>query len=199
MAAAKPLPDSLEVRPFASSKAFEQWLDRHHGSSAGLWLKLAKKDAGIASVTYAEAVEVALCWGWIDGQKRPFDEAWWLQRFTPRKARSPWSEINRGKVADLIAAGRMRPSGQAEIDAAKADGRWERAYAPQSKAEVPEDLARALAANPKAKAHFEKLTGANRYAVIVRLVMVKKADTRTRKVAEFTAKLAEGWLPYPGK
>ena len=162
------------------------------GGGIGAWLRFAKKGAGVASLTKAEAIDAALCHGWIDGQLDKYDAESWLIRFTPRKARSKWSEVNRTRAEELIAAGRMRQRGLAEVDRAKADGRWAAAYAPASSARVPEDLAQALAANPKAAAFFATLTGANRYAVLYRIGAVKRAETRARKIAAFVAMLERG-------
>ena len=162
------------------------------GFAPGAWLRFAKKGAAIASLTKTEAIDTALCHGWIDGQLDKYDAESWLIRFTPRKARSKWSEVNRTRAEELIAAGRMRQRGLAEVDRAKADGRWAAAYAPASSARVPEDLAQALAANPKAAAFFATLTGANRYAVLYRIGAVKRAETRARKIAGFVAMLERG-------
>src|SRR4030095_12311556 len=156
--------------------AWEKWLEANHVKSAGIWMQIAKKARGLASVTYQEALDVALCYGWIDGQKRPYDERTWLQRFTPRGPRSVWSKINTGKVQVLIDAGRMQPAGLAAIEAAKANGRWESAYQPGSTPDVPPDLAAALAAKPNAKAFFETLRGRKRYAIIYRVTTAKKPE-----------------------
>ncbi|RKH57667.1 YdeI/OmpD-associated family protein [Corallococcus llansteffanensis] len=182
----------LPIVPFASEKAWEQWLAKHHADSPGVWVKLAKFESGIPSVTYAQALDVALCYGWIDGQKGALDAEYWLQRFTPRGARSRWSKINCGKVEALIAAGRMKPAGLREVEAARADGRWEAAYAGQKTITVPEDLLRALDANPKAKAFFATLKGANRYAILFRLHDAKKPETRARRLEKFVAMLEAG-------
>ena len=182
----------LPVVPFASEKAWEKWLDTHHADAPGVWLKLAKLDSGIPSVTYAQALDVALCYGWIDGQKDAFDAEYWLQRFTPRGARSKWSKINCGKVDALIAAGRMKPTGLLQVEAARADGRWEAAYAGSRDIVVPEDLLSALDANPKAKAFFATLKSANRYAILYRLHEAKKPETRVRRLEKFVAMLEAG-------
>ncbi|RKG66688.1 YdeI/OmpD-associated family protein [Corallococcus terminator] len=182
----------LPIVPFASEKAFEQWLAKHHADAPGVWLKFAKKLSGIASVTYAQAVDVALCYGWIDGQAKPVDDTHWIQRFTPRRARSRWSKINCGKVDALVAAGRMRPAGLREVDAARADGRWDAAYASPSAIAVPEDLLSALDANPKAKAFFATLKGSNRYAILYRIHDAKKPETRARRLEKFVAMLEAG-------
>ncbi|AEI67338.1 YdeI/OmpD-associated family protein [Corallococcus macrosporus] len=186
----KPPAAELSVIAFASPAAWSAWLKANHASSPGLWLKLAKKGSGIDSVTYAEALDVAIEWGWIDGQKNTFDDAWWLQKFTPRGAKSVWSKINCGKVEALIAAGRMKPSGMKVVEEARKDGRWDAAYESQSKATVPEDLAKALAANPKAAEFFATLNAANRYAILWRVHSAKKAETRARRIEQFVEMLA---------
>ena len=184
--------DELPILPFASAAALEAWLEEQHASAPGVWLQIAKKGTGIATVTYAEALEVALCFGWIDGQKRGFDERFFLQRFTPRRRGSRWSKTNTEHVARLAEEGRMRPAGLAAVEAAKADGRWEAAYEAASRATVPDDLQAALAADPAAAAFFATLTGANRYAVLYRIQSVKRPETRARKIAEYVAMLARG-------
>ncbi|MHA7631959.1 YdeI/OmpD-associated family protein [Corallococcus sp. M7] len=184
----------LPVVPFASEKAWEKWLEKHHADSPGVWVKLAKFESGIPSVTYAQALEVALCYGWIDGQKDSFDSEYWLQRFTPRKPRSKWSKINCGKVEALVASGRMKPAGLREVESARADGRWEAAYAGAKTIEVPEDLKLALEKNPKAKAFFATLKSANRYAILFRLHDAKKPETRARRLEKFVAMLEAGEL-----
>ncbi|MFP2930694.1 YdeI/OmpD-associated family protein [Pyxidicoccus sp. 3LG] len=187
--AAKPAGE-LPTLPFESPRAWETWLAANHASSRGVWLKLGKKGTGIASVTYPEALDVALAWGWIDGQKGSFDDSWWVQKFTPRGPKSVWSKINRDKVAALIAAGKMQPSGLAAVESAKKDGRWGAAYDSQSKATVPEDLAAALAANARAAAYFATLNAANRYAILWRVHTAKKAETRARRIAQFVEMLS---------
>jgi uncharacterized protein YdeI (YjbR/CyaY-like superfamily) len=184
--------DELPIHLFADPDALEAWLEENHGSSQGLWLKIAKKGTGRSSVTYGEALQLALCFGWIDSQKRGFDEEYFLQRFTPRRPRGRWSQINRDKAEALIAAQRMRPAGLAEVDAAKADGRWEAAYAGQRTAEVPDDLQRELDANRAAAEFFATLDSANRYAVIYRLNDAKKPETRERRLRKFLAMLERG-------
>jgi uncharacterized protein YdeI (YjbR/CyaY-like superfamily) len=190
-------PDDLPTLAFPSRDAWEEWLEAHHGDAAGLWLKIAKKGAGIASVSHAEALETAICFGWIDGQRRALDERWFLQRFTPRGPRSRWSQINRDKATQLIEAGRMRPAGLAQVEAARADGRWDAAYASQRTATVPEDLRTALDANPAAAAAFETLDSQNRYAILYRVQDAKRAETRARRITRFVAMLAEGDRPHP--
>jgi uncharacterized protein YdeI (YjbR/CyaY-like superfamily) len=182
---------------FASAGAWHTWLDENHATSDGLWMKIAKKGVTEASVTYPEAVEVALCFGWIDGQSGRIDDEFWRQRFTPRRARSKWSAINRDRVTRLIAEGRMQPAGLAQIDAAKADGRWDAAYAPPSTATVPDDLAAALDANPTANAFFATLSASNRYAIIYRVNDAKRTDTRARRIATFVQMLSEGRTLHP--
>ena len=174
----------LPVISFATVPDCEAWFAEHHADQRGIWLKIGKVGSA-KTVTYAEALDIALCYGWIDGQKRGYDQTSWLQRFTPRGPRSKWSQINRDKAEALIRADRMQPAGQAQIDAAKADGRWEAAYAGQKSATVPEDLAAALAADPEAKAFFDTLTGANRYAILYRIQDAKKPETRVARIAKF--------------
>ncbi|MFJ9346459.1 YdeI family protein [Streptomyces sp. NPDC101237] len=187
----------LEIVSFESAGAFEAWLGMNHAVSPGLWLKLRKKGPGIVALDYAQALDVALCYGWIDGQKAALDDRWWLQRFTPRTPRSTWSKINRDKVAALIEQGRMRPAGQAEVDRAKADGRWEAAYDGARSAGVPDDLAAALSADPAAAAFFETLDRQNRYAILYRVQDAKKAETRARRIEKYVGMLARGEKPHP--
>ena len=184
----------LDAAPtlFKNATAFESWLKKNHATSNGLWLKIAKRNANESSVTYPEAVEIALCWGWIDGQKKGLDEQHYLQRFTPRRARSIWSKVNVEKVDALIKAGRMQAPGLAQIDAAKADGRWARAYDSARTSEVPEDLRAALEAEPRAKAFFATINAANRYAVLWRIQTAVKAETRAKRIAQLVEMLARG-------
>ncbi|HZV72554.1 MAG TPA: YdeI/OmpD-associated family protein [Conexibacter sp.] len=184
------MPDELPILPFADAAAWEAWLECHHASAPGVWIKIAKKDTGIATVTYAQALDGALCFGWIDGQKRGFDATWFLQRFTPRKRGSRWSKINTGHVARLLAEGRMRPAGLAQVEAARADGRWAAAYDGQRSAAVPPDLQAALDRNPRAAAFFATLRGANRYAILYRVQDAKRPDTRARRIERYVAMLA---------
>ena len=186
----------LPVVRFESPREWEAWLDDHHGTAGGLWLKLAKKASRIPSVSYQEAVENALCYGWIDGQKGSYDDRFWLQKFTPRGPRSNWSQINRDKAQELIEQGKMKPAGLATVEAARADGRWAAAYEPQSRATVPEDLQAALHKNPEAKAFFEALDGANRYAILYRIRDSKRPETRARNIEKFVAMLARGEKLY---
>jgi uncharacterized protein YdeI (YjbR/CyaY-like superfamily) len=169
----------------------------HDASSRGIWLRLAKKASGTASITYAEAIDVALTWGWIDGQKQRGDEASWLQKFTRRGAKSVWSKINREKALALIAAGTMQPSGLAEVERAKQDGRWDVAYDPPSRATVPDDLQAALAKDARAAAFFLKLDARNRYAVLWRVQTAKKAETRQKRIEGLVAMLAQGEKLHP--
>lgn len=187
----------LPIRAFRDAAAWEDWLAAQPSGSPGVWLKFAKKSAGVASVTKAEAIDGALIHGWIDGHIHPFDDDWWLVRFTPRRPRGKWSENNRRRARELIAAGRMKAAGQTEIDAAREDGRWEKAYAPQGKAGVPDDLAAAFAANPEARAFFDTLTGANRYAILYRIQDAKKPETRAARIEKFVAMCAKGEEIYP--
>jgi uncharacterized protein YdeI (YjbR/CyaY-like superfamily) len=181
-----------EVKSFATVAAWHAWLGKNHASSRGIWLTIAKKGATKKTPSYAEAVEVALIWGWIDGQKRPLDRAAWLQKFTPRGPKSIWSQINRDKADALIADGRMEPSGLAEVERAKRDGRWQSAYASQSRATVPPDLAAALKKNPRAARFFETLESRNRYAILFRVQTAKKPETRAARIAKFVAMLERG-------
>jgi uncharacterized protein YdeI (YjbR/CyaY-like superfamily) len=184
--------DDLPILLFASPPDLEGWLEKNHASLAGLWLKIAKKGSGVESVSYAEALELALCFGWIDSQKRGFDKRHFLQRFTPRRPRGKWSLINREKAEGLIASGAMRPAGLAEVEAAKADGRWQAAYAGQRTAEVPEDLQAELDRNDAAREFFATLDSANRYAILYRLQEAKKPETRERRLRKFIGMLERG-------
>jgi uncharacterized protein YdeI (YjbR/CyaY-like superfamily) len=187
----------LPVLPFASPTEWEAWLQANHCSTRGLWLKIAKGASGLPTVTHQEALDGALCYGWIDGQRATYDEHYFLQKFTPRRKASRWSQINRDKVNELIRQGRMQPAGIAQVEAAKADGRWDAAYAPQSKLGVPEDLQRELDADPAAAAFFATLRGANRYAILYRLHDAKRPETRARRLAQFIALLRQGEKIYP--
>lgn len=183
---------SLPILTFRDGESFEGWLELQPTDAAGAWLKLAKKSAGSHGLTKAEAIDAALCHGWIDGQLDKYDESHFLVRFTPRKARSKWSQVNKGRATELLGEGRMRQPGIAQIDAAKSDGRWAAAYAPASSVTVPDDLQEALNGNPRAAQFFATLKGANRYAILYRIGAVKGPDTRSRKIAEFVAMLARG-------
>jgi uncharacterized protein YdeI (YjbR/CyaY-like superfamily) len=178
----KPTTPELPVEAFASSARWSAWLKKNHATSKGLWIKIFKKGSGVPTVTYPEAVEVALCWGWIDGLRRAHDDAAFLQRFTPRGPKSLWSQINRDKVGALIEAGRMQPPGLREVERAKADGRWAAAYASPKNATVPDDLAAAFEKNQRAAAFFTTLDSANRYAVLFRIHNAKTPETRRRWV-----------------
>jgi uncharacterized protein YdeI (YjbR/CyaY-like superfamily) len=186
------MPDDLPVQSFASAAEFEEWLDANHPTVPGVWLKIAKKATGIDTVTHAEALEIALCYGWIDGQRQAHDEQWFLQRFTPRKPRSRWSRINRDKATALIESGAMKPAGLREVERAKADGRWDAAYEGQRSATVPGDLQAALDANPKAREFFGTLSSQNRYAILYRLQDAKRPETRARRLEKFVAMLNRG-------
>ncbi len=187
-----PTSTELLILPFESKKKFAEWLAKNHDKSAGLWLKVAKKAAGISTVTYLEALDVALCYGWIDGQKGSFDEQYFLQKFTPRRPKSIWSKINVEKVAGLIASGEMKPSGLKAVEAAKQDGRWAAAYSSQKNIVVPADFQSALGKNKKAKAFFETLTSAKRYSFLFRIETAKKAETREKRIRQFVEMLANG-------
>jgi uncharacterized protein YdeI (YjbR/CyaY-like superfamily) len=180
-----------------TQEKWEAWLERNGSASPGVWLRIAKKGAEHPTVSYPEALESALCFGWIDGQKRAESEHYWLQRFTPRTVRSIWSKINREKAKGLVASGQMRPAGLLEIDRAKRDGRWEAAYSSASKAVVPDDLQAALDANKKAKAFFATLNSQNRYAVLFRIQNSKKQETRVKKIARFVEMLSKGEKLHP--
>jgi uncharacterized protein YdeI (YjbR/CyaY-like superfamily) len=193
---AEQVPD-LPVMEFASSKAWSTWLAKHHDSSAGVWLKVAKKGTGVTTITIPEALDVALCYGWIDGLRHKHDDVYFRQRYTPRRARSRWSQINRDKVEALIASGRMRAPGLRQIEAAQADGRWDAAYAGARAIEVPDDLTRALRGDAAARRAFEQLDSQNRYAVLYRIHDAKRADTRARRIAQFVDMLAEGRTIHP--
>jgi uncharacterized protein YdeI (YjbR/CyaY-like superfamily) len=182
----------LPILELPDPAAWERWLDEHHATLAGVWLKFAKKGTGVRTVVYAEALEVALCFGWIDGQVARYDETYYLQRFTPRTKRSKWSQINVEHATRLINAGRMRPVGLAQIEAAQADGRWEQAYEPQSQATVPDDFQVALDAAPAAAAFFATLTGSTRYAFLYRLHHVKRAENRAKRIAAYIERLSAG-------
>lgn len=185
------------LKTFATPRAFEQWLSRNHAKAEGIRIQFAKKASGIRSVNYAQALDAALCYGWIDGQSKSIDAEWYAQRFTPRRARSIWSKRNRDLVARLVREGRMQPAGQAEVDRAKADGRWDAAYDSAANAKVPPELAAALRKSPKAKRFFEALDGQNRYAILHRLATAKKPETRARRLATFVQMLLEGRTLHP--
>jgi uncharacterized protein YdeI (YjbR/CyaY-like superfamily) len=185
------MPEQPVLR-FADAAAFEAWMEDNHAVSDGIWIAFAKKGSGHASIVYAEALDIALCFGWIDGQAKSVDEQWYRQRWTPRRARSPWSARNVGKAEALIAAGRMREAGHAEVERAKRDGRWDRAYASPTKMTVPDDLQAALDADPAAAAFFQTLSGTNRYAILYRLHEAKRPETRARRLEKFLQMLRDG-------
>jgi uncharacterized protein YdeI (YjbR/CyaY-like superfamily) len=186
-----------EALAFESPAAWEAWLDEHHASSDGIWIKFAKKASGIASVTYKEVLPIALAYGWIDGQVRRIDEDWYRQRWTPRRARSIWSKINRAAAEAMIERGEMKPAGLAEVERAKADGRWERAYDSPKTAEVPDDLRAALDADPAAAEFFAGLDSNNRYAILHRIQSAKKPETRARRIEQFAAMCSRGETIHP--
>lgn len=189
--------ENLPTIGFATQKDWELWLYENHGKAKGLWLKLAKKESGIQSISYTEALDVALCYGWIDGQKASLDEQYWLQKFTPRGPRSTWSKVNREKTMALIAEGRMQPGGQRQIELAKADGRWEQAYDSQSKINIPDDLQSELDQHPLAKEFFATLDSRNRYAILYRIQTAKKAETRSARIQKFIEMLSKQEKIYP--
>jgi uncharacterized protein YdeI (YjbR/CyaY-like superfamily) len=189
----------LPVIAFKSQQAWDAWLKSQPAQAKGLWLKLAKQSSGIASVSKPEAVDTALCHGWIDGQLDSFDDEYWLIRFTPRQPASKWSEKNRTRALQLVELGRMQPAGLNEIERAKKDGRWSTAYAPQSTAQVPDDLRAALAGNKTAKSFFETLDSTNRYAILHRIHTAKKAETRMARIEKYVTMLTEGKTIYPLK
>lgn len=182
----------LPTKRFASRSAWEAWLRKNHESAPGLWVELAKKVSGLASVTYSEAVEMALCYGWIDGQNASVDAHWYRQRFTPRRPRSKWSRNNCAAVERLYAEGRLAPAGLRQMEAAKRDGRWEAAYASPRAIDVPDDLREQLEAHPRARRFFEQLDGRNRYAILYRLHDAKRPDTRQRRLKKFVRMLEAG-------
>jgi uncharacterized protein YdeI (YjbR/CyaY-like superfamily) len=185
-------PDGRPVMDFAHQEEWRGWLDAHHADSGGVWIRIAKRASGIASVDHDQAVEVALCFGWIDGQVRRVDDDWFMQRFTPRTKRSKWSRLMREKAEELIASEAMRPAGLAEVERARADGRWDVAYEPPSTATVPADLQEALDASPAAAEFFAGLDANNRYAILHRIHDAKRPETRARRIEKFTAMLARG-------
>jgi uncharacterized protein YdeI (YjbR/CyaY-like superfamily) len=182
--------------PFATPADWEEWLEQNHSSVGEVWIKMAKKGTGIESVRYPEVLDSALCFGWIDGRREALDERWFLQRFSPRRSRSNWSRINRDKAERLIAEGRMRPAGHAEVERAKADGRWQAAYESQKGYTVPDDLQHELDSRPRAKAFFAELSGRNRYAILYQLEDAKRPETRERRLAKFVAMLEAGETIY---
>lgn len=189
----------LPIRTFPTQQAWEAWLKAQPANAKGLWLKLAKKSAGTPSISRQEAVDSALCYGWIDGQLDKFDADWWLIRFTPRKPSGNWSEKNKKRALELIKAGRMRDAGKRQVELAKKDGRWDAAYASQSKATVPRDLEDALSRNKKAQKFFAALDSGNRYAILYRVHTAKKPELRARRIEHFIAMLARGETIHPSK
>ncbi len=194
------IPDPAKIKAFRSASAFETWLGRHHARETEIWLRIYKKGSGVASVTAAEALDVALCWGWIDGLRKSYDATSFLQRYTPRRPKSIWSQINRAHIARLTAAGRMTPHGQRHVDAAKADGRWDAAYAPMRSAtrgSIPDDLRAAIDKNRRARATFDTLSRANLFALAFRTNAMKTEAGRARKIRELVARLARGETIVP--
>ena len=189
--------NDLPVMAFETQHDWEAWLDEHHAETRGVWLKIAKKGADTPTVSYADALESALCYGWIDGQKAALDDSFWLQKFTPRQSRSIWSRVNREKALELLAAGRMRPAGQRQIEQAQADGRWEAAYESQRAIAVPPDLQSALDSNPEAAQFFSTLDSANRYAILWRIHQAKKPDTRAARIQKFIGMLSRHEKLHP--
>lgn len=189
--------DDLPIISFATQQDWEAWLEEYHADMRGIWLKIAKKETRIPSVSYAEALESALCYGWIDGQKASFDEQYWLQKFTLRGPKSMWSKINCDKATTLLASGRMRPAGIRQVERAKADGRWDAAYESQSKMTIPDDFQWELDNNQKAKAFFDTLNSVNRYAILYRIQTAKKSETRSARISKFITMLSEHQKIYP--
>lgn len=189
--------DRYETMIFASPSSWEEWLDLHHEDSKGIWLKIAKKDSLAASITYQEALDKALCYGWIDGQKKAYDETYWLQKFTPRSPKSVWSKVNTSKALKLIESGKMQPSGMKAVDAAKKDGRWDAAYESQKNMTVPEDFLKELEKNDRAKEFFGTLNKQNQYAICYRIHNAKKHQTRQERIMKFIDMLNNQQKLYP--
>jgi uncharacterized protein YdeI (YjbR/CyaY-like superfamily) len=189
--------DELPTLTFASTSEWETWLESHQSESTGVWLKIAKKESGIPSISYAEALDGALCYGWIDGQKAPFDERFWLQKFTPRGRKSLWSKTNRQKALALLEEKRLRPAGLRQVELAQADGRWDAAYAGQSQMEVPGDFQSELDRRPQAREFFQTLNSANRYAVLFRIHTAKRAATRAARIQKLIDMLEKGEKIHP--
>lgn len=189
--------DDVPVMAFETQHDWRAWLEEHHAEPSGVWLKVAKKESGISSVTYAEALEIALCYGWIDGQKRAFDDRFWLQKFTPRRPKSIWSRVNRDKATALIAEGKMRPAGLRQVELAQRDGRWDAAYSSQRTITVPDDFQIALDTNPEAREFFGTLDSANRYAILWRIQTAKKPETRAARITTFIEMLSKGEKIHP--
>ena len=182
----------VPIRAFKDAAAWDTWLGKNQNTAAGLWMRIAKKASGTKSITYPEAVEIALCHGWIDGLKRPESDTTWLQRFTPRRKKSIWSEINREKALALIASGRMKPAGLAEVERAKLDGRWDAAYQSPKSATMPADFRKELDRHPKANAFFKTISKTNSYAILWRIQTAKKAETRAKRIKDFIERLEKG-------
>ena len=189
--------ETLPIISFETQQDWERWLTEHHTETEGIWLKIAKKEAGISSVNYAEALESAICYGWIDGQKASFDDKYWLQKFTPRRAKSIWSKVNCTKALALIAEGRMQPAGIRQVELAQADGRWESAYESQSKITIPDDFQKELDNNPKAQEFFTTLNSVNRYAILFRIQTAKKPETRSARISTFIEMLSNNQKLHP--
>jgi len=189
--------DPLLILSFESQRSWEAWLDEHHPDSKGIWLKIAKKETSIASVSYPEALDSAICYGWIDGQKASFDDEYWLQKFTPRRPNSKWSKVNCDKALALIAKGRMQPAGLRQVELAKADGRWELAYESQSRITIPDDFQSELDKNQQAKEFFSTLNSVNRYAILYRIQTAKKPETRSARIQKFIEMLSKQQKIYP--
>ena len=189
--------DTIAILHCKDRQGWTNWLTRHHAASPRVWLQIGKKGSGLASLSYPEALEAALCQGWIDGQKKSGDAQSWLQKFTPRRPKSIWSKVNRDKAMALMAAGQMQAAGLAEVERAKADGRWEAAYDAQSSATIPEDMAALLAGRPGARAFFESLDSRNRYAILFKLQTASKSETRERRLTQFVDMLIRGEKIYP--
>ena len=189
--------DNLSIISFATQQDWEAWLKEHHTATRGIWLKLAKKETGILSLSYSEALDSALCYGWIDGQKASCDDLYWLQKFTPRSSKSMWSKVNCDKVTALLASGRMQPAGIRQVELAKADGRWEAAYESQSNITIPDDFQRELDKNQQAKKFFHTLNSVNRYAILFRIQTAKKPETRSARITKFIEMLSNNQKIYP--
>ena len=189
--------NGLSIMSFETQQDWERWLTEHHTDTVGIWLKIAKKETGIPSVNYSEALDSALCYGWIDGQKASFDDQYWLQKFTPRRPKSIWSKVNCDKATALIAEGRMQPAGSRQVERAKADGRWESAYESQSKINVPADFQSELDKNQKAKDFFSTLNSINRYAILFRIHSAKRPATRSARINKFIKMLSNNEKIYP--
>jgi uncharacterized protein YdeI (YjbR/CyaY-like superfamily) len=189
--------DEYPVKSFKTAAAFEEWLDKHYKKADGLWMKIAKAGTGIKSIAFPDALDIALCYGWIDGLRRALDDEYYVQKFTPRRDKSVWSVINKNKVAQLIKEGRMKEAGYAAIEEAKKNGRWDNAYHSPANAQVPDDFQKALDKNKKAKAFFAKLSSQNRFAIIYRLQQVKREETKKKKIEQYIKMLEEGKTIYP--